>query len=69
LINKLECIYLFEKFQLLENNVVVRCRDVDKSLVERLAGGAQAEYKQKTGKECLIKIDENNFLPANGYYS
>jgi hypothetical protein len=35
-------------------------------MVERLAGGAQAEYKQKTGKDTLIKIDSDNYLPANG---
>jgi V-type H+-transporting ATPase subunit E len=58
---------LFFSSQLLENQVGIRCRDVDKPIVERLVNGACAEYKQKTGKEVVIKVDPDNSLPANGY--
>ncbi|CAB3359753.1 Hypothetical predicted protein [Cloeon dipterum] len=51
--------------QLLEAQVTVRCRAADKPVIERLIGGAQAEFKQKTGKECVVKVDPDNFLPPN----
>merc|ERR1712048_484590 len=56
---------------LLENEVVVRCRECDVKLVKACVDEAQKEYtkviKQETNgkaeKTCKITIDEKNFLP------
>lgn len=55
------------QLQLLESQVGIRCRDVDRPIIDRLINGACAEYKQKTGKEVAIFVDPDNSLPANGY--
>jgi V-type H+-transporting ATPase subunit E len=50
--------------QLLELNVLLRCRQADLKMVESVMATAVATYKQKTGKECNLKVDES-FLNPN----
>merc|ERR1711972_1119603 len=55
---------------LLEDNVVVRCREVDKAVVQGCLQAAITEYskviKDTTGadKKCKLNIDEKQYLPA-----
>ncbi|XP_061727992.1 V-type proton ATPase subunit E [Cydia pomonella] len=51
-------------FQLVEPQVTVRVRQADKSLVEGLLPKAQASYKEKISKDLQLKVDNENFLPA-----
>jgi V-type H+-transporting ATPase subunit E len=51
--------------QLLEANVLLRCRQADLSLVESVMAPALATYKEKTGKECNLKVDQESFLNPN----
>jgi V-type H+-transporting ATPase subunit E len=51
--------------QLLEANVLLRCRQADLSLVESVMAPALSTYKEKTGKECNLKVDQESFLNPN----
>jgi len=51
--------------QLLELNVLLRCRQADLGLVEGVIAPAVAMYKEKTGKECNVKVDQESFLNPN----
>jgi len=50
--------------QILETNVVVRCRQADVPLVEEVLPTCIHTVKEKTGKDTNIKIDQDNYLPA-----
>ncbi len=50
--------------QLLEQNVLIRCRQADLQLVEEVMDSAKREYTEKTGKEVNIKLDQESFLAA-----
>jgi len=50
--------------QLLETNVLIRCRQADLALVEEVLVPAAEQYKTSTGKDVNIKIDQESFLPA-----
>lgn len=52
-------------FQLMEPTVTIRVRQADKGLVESLLGKAQQDYKAKIKKDVVLKIDNENFLPAD----
>jgi len=52
--------------QLLETQVFVRCRQDDQQLVEQLIPASQAEYKTMVGKECVVKLDTENWLNKDG---
>ncbi|CAK1593931.1 unnamed protein product [Parnassius mnemosyne] len=52
-------------FQLMEPAVTLRIRQVDKDLVESVIGQAQNDYKNKIKKDVQLKIDSENFLPAD----
>lgn len=52
--------------QLTESNITLRIRQVDIPLVESLIDNIQQQYKQKTKKDITLKIDTDNFLPADG---
>lgn len=52
--------------QLTELNVTLRVRQVDIPLVESLFDTVQQEYKEKTKKDVILKIDTDNFLPNEG---
>jgi len=51
--------------QLLEPHVLVRCRQVDQSLVEAAIPPALAEYKNIVNKECVFKLDTDNWLSSD----
>jgi len=51
-------------YQLTEANVTLRIRQVDIPLVESLLDTVQQEFKQKTKKDVLLKIDSDNFLSS-----
>jgi len=51
--------------QLLEMNVLLRCRQADLALVESVVAPATAAYKEKTGKDCNVKVDQESFLNPN----
>ncbi|XP_047990990.1 V-type proton ATPase subunit E [Leguminivora glycinivorella] len=51
-------------FQLVEPQVTVRVRQADKGLVEGLLSKAQASYKEKIKRDLQLKVDNENFLPA-----
>jgi len=52
-------------YQMLENEVVLRCRQKDVPLVERALPPSVAELKKVSGKETKIYIDKENFLPPD----
>jgi len=52
-------------FQLLEKEVIVRCRQQDLKLVQNCMTGAHDEYKQATGREVTFKLDPDNFLASD----
>jgi len=51
--------------QLLEPALLVRCRQVDQGLVESIIPASTAEYKAKVNKECQVKLDTENWIPAD----
>ena len=51
--------------QLLENNVLIRCRQADKGIVEGAIPKAIASVKDIVKKEVNIKVDNENFLPSS----
>ncbi|KPJ10741.1 V-type proton ATPase subunit E [Papilio machaon] len=50
--------------QLMEPNVTLRVRQADKGVVESIVGRAQSDYKEKIKKDVQLKIDTENYLPA-----
>ena len=48
----------------MEPNVVIRVRQIDQGLVESIFDSVQDTYKSVCKKETLLKIDSENFLPA-----
>ncbi|ESO93777.1 hypothetical protein LOTGIDRAFT_209321 [Lottia gigantea] len=53
-------------FQLMEQNVVVRCREQDVDLVREVAPGAVQKYKEAMkGKDVYVNVDNENFLSPN----
>jgi len=52
-------------FQLLETNVIIRCRQADLSLLEESADAVARKYKEATGKDVNLKFDKESFLNAS----
>jgi len=52
-------------YQLLENEVILKCRQKDIQLVERVLPASVAELKKVSGRETKIHIDKENFLPPD----
>jgi len=50
--------------QLLETNVLLRCRQADLALLDEVLDSATQVYKKATGKDVNLKVDQENFLPA-----
>lgn len=48
--------------QLIEDSVIVRCRQADQGLLNSIKDGVLQQYKQKTGKPCNLILDTKNFL-------
>jgi len=51
--------------QLLETNVLVRVREADQKIVESILDAVAAKYKDTTGKEVIMKVDTESFLPPD----
>lgn len=52
-------------FQLIETNVVIKCRQQDVRLVQGCMEAAVEEYKTATGKNCNLVVDNESFLPQD----
>ncbi len=50
---------------MLESQITIRCRAADKAVVEKAVGPALASVKDKIKRECAVKVDGENFLPAD----
>jgi len=50
--------------QLLESNVVIRCRESDQSLLSGLLNSITQKYKEATKRDLNLQIDTDVFLPA-----
>ncbi len=57
--------FVLLNLQLLEMNVLLRCRQADLPIVESVMGPAAAGYKEKTGKDVNVKVDRESFLNPN----
>lgn len=51
--------------QLMEANVVVRGRQVDAQLIQNVLPTAVESYKRTSGKDVVVTLDTDNFLPAD----
>lgn len=51
--------------QLLEPSVTLRVREVDVNLVESLIPSMTDQYKEMSGKDLLIKVDKETYLPVD----
>uniref|UniRef100_U5EXM7 V-type proton ATPase subunit E n=1 Tax=Corethrella appendiculata TaxID=1370023 RepID=U5EXM7_9DIPT len=52
-------------FQLMEPNVLLKARQVDHNVVQSVLPRAVEEYREKIGKDVVITLDTENFLPAD----
>ncbi len=63
------CLTRFNLFQglcqLLESQVMIRCRAADKSIVEAAIDPAIKSVRDKIKRDCTVKVDGENFLPAD----
>ncbi|KAK7080301.1 hypothetical protein SK128_016098 [Halocaridina rubra] len=50
--------------QLLEPELVIRCRKVDQNAMNEIIPIALAEYKNQSGRTCNLIVDTANWLPA-----
>ncbi|XP_012538339.1 V-type proton ATPase subunit E [Monomorium pharaonis] len=51
-------------YQLTEANITLRVRQIDLPIIESITDSVQQQYKQKIKKDVILKIDTENFLPA-----
>ena len=56
---------MFAVIQIMEPQVLVRCREADLALVEHVLPEDIAEYTKALNKPCAITVAKDNFLPAN----
>lgn len=52
-------------YQIMEANVAVRARQGDAQLVQNVLPASVEQYKRETGKDVVITLDTDNFLPAD----
>lgn len=52
-------------FQIMEPKTLIKCRAVDKDLVQGLLQRAADEYKSKMGKDVQLTVETNSFLGAD----
>lgn len=50
----------------MESHITVRVRQADIGLTESIIDSIQDKYKEVSGQDTVIKIDQDNFLPADG---
>uniref|UniRef100_A0A069DQB6 Putative vacuolar atp synthase subunit e n=1 Tax=Panstrongylus megistus TaxID=65343 RepID=A0A069DQB6_9HEMI len=60
----MEKLILQALYQLLETDVTVRAREADQELVNDLFPSILVKYKETTGKNLTLRLDSENFLPA-----
>jgi V-type H+-transporting ATPase subunit E len=52
-------------YQMMEAKVLVRGRQVDAQLIQNVLPTAVEQYKRETGKDVVITLDTDSFLPAD----
>ncbi|XP_055709437.1 V-type proton ATPase subunit E [Phlebotomus papatasi] len=52
-------------FQLMEPNVLVKTRQVDQNIVQSVLPRSVEEYKDQIGKDVVVTLDTENYLPAD----
>lgn len=52
-------------YQIMEPKTLIRSRQADQGLIQNLLPKAVEEYKSKTGKDVVITLDPDSFLPAD----
>ncbi|XP_059620389.1 V-type proton ATPase subunit E [Phlebotomus argentipes] len=52
-------------FQLMEPHVIAKTRQVDQNIVQSVLPRCVEEYKDKIGKDVVVTLDTENFLPAD----
>lgn len=52
-------------FQIMEPNTLIKTRQVDQELVQSLLPRAVDAYKEKMGKDVVLKLDTTSFLGAD----
>jgi len=60
----IESLILQGLFQLFETNVLVRVRSQDRNLIQQVFPIVQTKYRDATGKEVNLKIDDETHLPS-----
>lgn len=57
--------YMYCLIQLMEPNVIVRGRQADADLIRNSIPRAVEKYKELSGKDCNVHIDQESFLPPD----
>lgn len=52
-------------YQIMEHNVILRCREVDRDLIEDVLPDVMNEYKSHMGKDTVLAIDHDIYLPPD----
>ncbi|XP_055902263.1 V-type proton ATPase subunit E [Eupeodes corollae] len=52
-------------YQTMEAKVILRCRQVDQALVNEVLPASVEQYKSNIGKDVVISVDTENFLPPD----
>lgn len=52
-------------YQTMEAKVILRCRQVDQALVNEILPACMEQYKSNIGKDVIIAVDTDNFLPPD----
>lgn len=52
-------------FQIMEPKATIRSRQADQALIEKILPSALQHYKEKIGKEVVITLNKENFLPVD----
>lgn len=52
-------------YQIMEPKTTIRSRQADQGLIQALLPKAIEEYKSKTGKDVVVTVDSESFLPAD----
>ncbi|RZB38907.1 V-type proton ATPase subunit E [Asbolus verrucosus] len=60
----LESLILQSLYQLFENNIVVRVRSQDRNLIQPILPVVATKYRDATGKDVHLKIDDESHLPS-----
>jgi len=54
-------------FQLMEAQVLVKCRQIDVPVIQEMIPETSAAYQAAINKPVQMKIDTENYLPSDGY--